>query len=126
MRRDVNRCPSCGERVSPFAAGCAFCGADLDPRRHSRSRSRVGLPRGWRAGAGRVLAPDVVAVVVLVLLTLFAPLIGLLVAGLRAYGEDRGGRTAQRNIALVAAAICVVFLLFPLAQVDLLRRVGLP
>jgi len=26
-------CPSCEERVSAFAAGCALCGADLDPRR---------------------------------------------------------------------------------------------
>jgi hypothetical protein len=30
---DRSRCPSCGERVSPFAAGCAICGADLDIRR---------------------------------------------------------------------------------------------
>jgi hypothetical protein len=30
---DRSRCPSCGERVSPFAAGCAICGADLDMRR---------------------------------------------------------------------------------------------
>jgi predicted amidophosphoribosyltransferase len=33
LSRDPNRCPSCGERVTPFAAGCALCGADLDPRR---------------------------------------------------------------------------------------------
>jgi hypothetical protein len=26
-------CPHCGERVSAFAAGCALCGAELDPRR---------------------------------------------------------------------------------------------
>ncbi len=26
-------CPECGERVTPYAAGCALCGADLDPRR---------------------------------------------------------------------------------------------
>ena len=30
---DRSRCPSCGERVSRFAAGCAICGADLDVRR---------------------------------------------------------------------------------------------
>ena len=30
---DRSRCPSCGERVSPYAAGCAVCGADLDTRR---------------------------------------------------------------------------------------------
>ena len=30
---DRSRCPSCGERVSPYAAGCAVCGADLDTAR---------------------------------------------------------------------------------------------
>src|SRR5688572_17041291 len=33
MPRDRSRCPKCGERVSPYAAGCAVCGADLDPSR---------------------------------------------------------------------------------------------
>ena len=36
---DRSRCPNCGERVSPFAAGCAVCGADLDQAR-------------WDAGPG--------------------------------------------------------------------------
>jgi hypothetical protein len=64
---DPSRCPSCRERVTPFAAGCALCGADLDPRRwHGQPRltqragsftaalrmgPRVGRPRtgshGW-------------------------------------------------------------------------------
>jgi predicted amidophosphoribosyltransferase len=26
-------CPNCGERASAFAAGCALCGAALDPAR---------------------------------------------------------------------------------------------
>ena len=29
-------CPDCGDRVSPFAAGCAICGAELDPQRWQR------------------------------------------------------------------------------------------
>jgi hypothetical protein len=29
-------CPQCGERVTPFAAGCALCGGDLDPKRWQR------------------------------------------------------------------------------------------
>ena len=33
MPRDRSKCPNCGERVSPYAAGCAVCGADLDPSR---------------------------------------------------------------------------------------------
>jgi len=31
--RGPHVCPRCHERVTPFAAGCALCGADLDPRR---------------------------------------------------------------------------------------------
>ena len=30
---DRSRCPNCREPVSPFAAGCAVCGTDLDPKR---------------------------------------------------------------------------------------------
>jgi hypothetical protein len=46
-------CPQCGERVTPFAAGCAICGADLDPRRWQRrltlwERLTGRLPRRWR------------------------------------------------------------------------------
>jgi hypothetical protein len=45
-RPDPNRCPDCRERVTPFAAGCALCGADLDPLRH-----RPGPSRPQRAGS---------------------------------------------------------------------------
>jgi predicted amidophosphoribosyltransferase len=43
-------CPQCGERVSAFAAGCAICGAELDPSRAARPRgvsARIGS--AWRA-----------------------------------------------------------------------------
>ena len=30
---DRSRCPKCREPVSPFAAGCAICGTDLDTSR---------------------------------------------------------------------------------------------
>jgi predicted amidophosphoribosyltransferase len=34
VRRDnPSRCPNCGERVTPYAAGCPLCGATLDPKR---------------------------------------------------------------------------------------------
>jgi predicted amidophosphoribosyltransferase len=39
--RDPTRCPSCGERVTPYAAGCAICGAELDPRRWHDPPSRL-------------------------------------------------------------------------------------
>jgi hypothetical protein len=30
---DRSKCPDCGAKVSPYAAGCAVCGADLDFKR---------------------------------------------------------------------------------------------
>jgi hypothetical protein len=43
-------CPQCGERVTPFAAGCALCGADLDPQRWQRPLTlRERLAGGFRA-----------------------------------------------------------------------------
>jgi predicted amidophosphoribosyltransferase len=51
--RDPGRCPDCGERVTPYAAGCALCGADLDPRRWQPRPSPV---RKLLAGVRRSLA----------------------------------------------------------------------
>ena len=58
-------CPQCGERVTPFAAGCALCGADLDPKRwqrpaSARQRLSVRMPGGLRRvirGRRRVRVP---------------------------------------------------------------------
>jgi hypothetical protein len=48
MPRSIHRCPNCGETVTPFAAGCAVCGADLEAARRElaskRARRRVDLP----------------------------------------------------------------------------------
>jgi hypothetical protein len=48
--RGPHVCPSCGERVSAFAAGCAVCGADLDPKR------AAGPPRAGQRLRGLWLA----------------------------------------------------------------------
>jgi hypothetical protein len=44
---DRSRCPSCGERVSPYAAGCAICGADLDTKRWDTGPSRLKQADSW-------------------------------------------------------------------------------
>jgi hypothetical protein len=44
---DRSRCPNCGERVSPYAAGCAVCGADLDFRRWDSGPSRATRAGSW-------------------------------------------------------------------------------
>ena len=46
-------CPNCGERVTPYAAGCALCGADLDPKRWqkpvtARQRLSIRMPASLR------------------------------------------------------------------------------
>jgi hypothetical protein len=48
-------CPQCGERVTPYAAGCALCGAELDPRRwqtrvSARDWFSIRLPTRWLRG----------------------------------------------------------------------------
>jgi predicted nucleic acid-binding Zn-ribbon protein len=48
--RGPHVCPRCGEPVSAFAAGCALCGADLDPRRAQRPQAASQRVRSaWRA-----------------------------------------------------------------------------
>jgi predicted amidophosphoribosyltransferase len=51
MRRtDPTRCHNCGQRVTPYAAGCWLCGAALDPLRRRRPASTLDRVReGWRA-----------------------------------------------------------------------------
>ena len=44
-----NRCPNCKEHVSPFAAGCARCGAVLDPNRGRRRTPLQRLQSAWLA-----------------------------------------------------------------------------
>jgi uncharacterized protein (DUF983 family) len=45
--RDRSRCPQCGERVLPFAAGCAICGADLDIARFDSGPSLLQRLGSW-------------------------------------------------------------------------------
>jgi hypothetical protein len=44
---DRSRCPNCREPVSPFAAGCARCGADLDTKRFDRGPSLGNRIGSW-------------------------------------------------------------------------------
>jgi hypothetical protein len=50
--RDRSRCPNCGERVQPFAAGCAICGADLDPKRWDSGPSVLQRAGSWFSSLG--------------------------------------------------------------------------
>ena len=66
-RRDRSRCPQCGERGSPLAAGCAICGADLDPARWDTGPSmlqRIGSCLGAISDGPKVSGPAVVLALV--------------------------------------------------------------
>jgi len=50
MKANPHACPNCRERVSAFAAGCALCGAPLDPRRAQDGPTLLQqLQSGWLA-----------------------------------------------------------------------------
>jgi uncharacterized protein (DUF983 family) len=67
--RDRTRCPQCGERVMPLAAGCALCGADLDTARFDGGPSPLQQIGSWlsaiafgpRVGLGTLVAVLVIA-----------------------------------------------------------------
>jgi predicted amidophosphoribosyltransferase len=58
MSRNPHVCPQCSARVSAFAAGCAICGAPLDPRRAQSPRN---LSERLGRLFGRRRRPDVSA-----------------------------------------------------------------
>jgi hypothetical protein len=74
MSRDRSRCPNCGERVQPFAAGCAICGADLDAARWDTGPSLFQRVGSWFSAIGfgpAVSGGTVVAVLVIGYLLLY-------------------------------------------------------
>jgi uncharacterized protein (DUF983 family) len=65
---DRSRCPNCGERVSPYAAGCAICGADLDTRRWDSGPTKAKQAGSWLSAltSGRTLNTPLWLVVVII------------------------------------------------------------
>lgn len=119
MPRAVTHCPNCGQRVTPFAAGCAVCGTDLEAARRARSaKPRLELPRAqlpranWYRGAsaGRV---DWVHLAVAVLAALALAPVGLLLALYWATRYNRDGETVMTIAMLVVAALAAAAILAP-------------
>jgi uncharacterized protein (DUF983 family) len=74
MSRDRSRCPHCGERVQPLAAGCALCGADLDTKRWDTGPSVFQRLGSWFSSIGfgpAVSGGTVVALLVLAYVFLY-------------------------------------------------------
>ena len=105
--RSAGRCPQCREPVSPFAAGCAICGADLE------DHHRAAAARAARPGLPAVRLPrvddDVGLLLVVTLLVLVFPLAGLVVAILGIRDPRRANvQTILIGLAVVAGALLVV------------------
>jgi hypothetical protein len=106
--RAISKCPTCREPVSPFAAGCAICGTNLEAARAELAAKRArrpSLPGPIRLG------DDAVRIGVGVIAAVFAPVMGALLTGYFAYDADRNDRTATRNlmIALLGFSLIGVF-----------------
>jgi hypothetical protein len=103
--RAVSKCPKCGEPVSPFAAGCAICGTNLEAARSELAAKRARRPR--LPGPVR-LSDDGVRIGVSVLAAVFAPVMGALLTGYFAYDADQNGRIAVRNLMILLLGFCLV------------------
>jgi hypothetical protein len=108
----ANRCPECRETIHPFAATCPSCGADLDAHRRRtatrRQRPRIELRRVTNRAVDLV-----VVTLIMLLLALFAPLFGALLALFTVWHGQRSGEIARRNVAVVCAAIAIFNLADP-------------
>jgi hypothetical protein len=115
LARTITHCPNCGERVTPFAAGCALCGADLTAARRSQEQRREALP-SLPSRVPRGYAADALLGVILIAVALFSPMIGAVFASLAAYKANQDGELARRNICLAALLISLALLILILAS----------
>jgi hypothetical protein len=109
------RCPQCGEPVTPFAAGCAICGADLEAHRAAQAERRqlavpvpaVRLPYDWWLFLGTAVA------------ALLMPILGLILAYFA--GRDRTG--AERTFFIVMGVVSIAMLAVPALRYGALQLV---
>jgi hypothetical protein len=86
MARAISKCPNCREPVSPFAAGCAICGTNLEQARAQLAAKRARRPQLPSVRIG----DDGVRIGVAVL------------------AAGRHGRAAMRNLMLVLLGFSLV------------------
>jgi hypothetical protein len=106
----INKCPDCGEPVTPFAAGCAVCGSDIAAARRALAERRQRRARrtGGLSGVRFRLNDDALRIGFALILALGAPLFGLMVAGFFAWQVDNEGRTTVRNVLIAIAGFAAV------------------
>lgn len=114
MPRAVTHCPNCGQRVTPFAAGCAVCGADLEAARRAKSaKPRIELPRARWYGGGTAGRIDWVHLLVAVLVALALPPVGFLLALFWASRRNRDGEPVMTVAMLAVAALAAAAMFAP-------------
>lgn len=110
----ATRCPNCKEPVSAFAAGCAICGADLEEHRRRLAERPAVTDAARRVPDIRLphvssrIDPDIALISVTVLLLLFVPIMGTLLAGLGAWDRHRNGRSTIRNVFLALLGLGLI------------------
>jgi hypothetical protein len=108
----ANRCPNCRETIHPFAATCPSCGVDLDAHRR-RVASRRGWPRIEALRPASDVTDLIVVTLVLLLLALFVPLFGALLALFTVWHAHHNALAGRRNVAIACAAIAIFNLVAP-------------
>lgn len=107
--RAITRCPRCRTTVSPFAAGCAVCGTDLDAARARRRRvPTISLPALSHDTRNTVFLLVIVAVLVV-----FAAPIGILLALYCAWDRNRNGDLRVRDLLIGLALLGLVLIVVP-------------
>lgn len=112
MPRAISRCPKCGQAVTPFAAGCAICGTDLEAARAAlAARRRISLPRPrwFEVDSGLDWFQIAVAFVLALSLSPLGVLLAVYWARQRWLGRER----AMTWLMIAAAALGVAAMLAP-------------
>jgi hypothetical protein len=113
MARAISKCPNCGEPVTPFAAGCAICGFDLEAARAARARRSAPVDRIGNRVAMPRLGDDGLRIAIAVLVTIAAPFIGVLLTSFFAWQLHQEGRAGMRNVMLAVLALGALSLAEP-------------
>src|SRR5437764_11638189 len=66
MPKALTHCPSCGQPVTPYAAGCAVCGEDIEAARNALAQRRIQALNGPNVPRVR-LGDDVLRIVIALL-----------------------------------------------------------
>jgi hypothetical protein len=115
---NARQCPQCGSAVTPFAAGCAVCGADLEAHRAREAQRGARLERVRPPALPRPrVSPDVMAVGLTLLAAVFMPLLALVMAVLWARDPMRAN---VRHLLIGCGILAAVLLLVPSLRYGLL------